>query len=88
MVYGIRAVANLNKEVFRKILKEHIPVKMRALSLPVEPHAAVAAVKYIVVNLNIDRSMKLDSRHLSAVVCLLVVNMVDFITVNLGEYAP
>ena len=58
---------------------------MRPLRLPIEPYGPVGAVKDVVMDIHVQRSVELDTGNFRAMVDHLVMDMMDTVSVDLAE---
>lgn len=85
MIDHIRAMANLNEEVFRKVVKKYIAADAGALCLPVKPKRTVTAIDFIFTNLSIQGSMQFNSCYFGTVSEPFMVNIVNTVLINAAE---
>lgn len=86
MINHVRAMTYFYKQILGLAVKTQIAIKMGSLRLPVKPDGAIAAIKNVIMNLCIERSVKLNACNFRTVIRLLMMDMVNSVSVDFAEY--
>ena len=79
------AVTDLYHQVAGGVVREGVAGYARADGLPVQPHAADAVVKDVVLDQDVDGGVKLYAAHLGAAELDIVIDIVDVVVLDGGE---
>ena len=82
----MRTMSYLKPKVL-EVVVIHVVIQVNALRLPVKPRAHAAMVDIVMMDLCIDRRMKLDACDLIAEIFVFRADIVNFVVVDLAERA-